>query len=86
MFSGHRPLSKGRGMKLYFSRNVFLEICFRAILQGTQNLFGTGIPRNLQEPLEKLRMLRLLQETFASQKIESFHFCSFPQAKLSTRE
>ena len=33
----------------------------------------------------KFMVLRLLKKTFVSQKIESFHFCSCRQAKISPR-
>ena len=34
----------------------------------------------------KFIMLRLLEDTFLSQKIESVHFCSCPKAKFSPRQ
>ena len=76
-------------LKPYFARNIFLEICFCVILQGIQNFFlAPAFPKSCQGPWKsfKFMVLRLLKETFMSRKIESFHFCSFPQVKRSPRQ
>ena len=102
MVAENRPLNEeggGRGgagghgpplfLKPYFARNVFLEICFCVILQGIQNFFlAPAFPKSCQGPWKsfKFMVLRLLKETFVSRKIESFHFCSFPQVKRSPRQ
>ena len=45
----------------------------------------TGIPPWLRKSFKFIVSLRLLVNTFVSQKIESVHFYPSPQAKLSTR-
>ena len=77
-----RCQGRGHGQPLFlksyfFAKDVFLELCFGGILQGIQNFFDPSIPIFM--------VLRLLEETFVRRKIESFHFCSFPQVKLSPR-
>ena len=75
-------------LKSYFARDVFLEIQFCVILQGIQNVFGPGTPRVLSGAWKSFKfiVLRVMEDTFVSQKAECFHFCSLLEPKLSPRQ
>ena len=92
----NRPLNEGGGqggmpplfLKSYLARDVFLEIQFCVILQGIQNVFGPGTPRVLSGAWKSFKfiVLRVMEDTFVSQKAECFHFCSLLEPKLSPRQ
>ena len=62
----------------YFSGNLILSFS-----RVSKNFLAPPFPEYSRGPQKcsKFMVLKLLEETFVSRKIESFHFCSFPQAE-----
>ena len=62
------------------------KFAFMSFTKVSRTFLASASPESQWEPWKNLKFTMKLEETFVSQKIQSFDFCSFHQANLSPRQ